>query len=255
MTEPTTKTEAGKIFSAIPEIMKELSAVGRDQTNREQNFKYRGIDDLYNALNPLMAKYGVFTAPEVLSAERKEKVSKSGAHGLHVFLRIRYTFFATDGSSFSVVTEGEGLDYGDKGSNKAESVAHKYALTQVFIVRTKDQADPDGQSPEKEERRGANPKGGALNKAPNPPPKPGLPPKDPKPNLDPNLATDAQRKRLFALMKEANVTEGNMKEAIMNSFKKKSTKELTKKEIQALFQDLEEMIPKKGSMTGTETPH
>lgn len=142
------RTERGLIYRMIPAIMGKLKAVGRDQKNRTQNFSYRGIDDLYNALSPIMAEFGVFTVPTVLEERSEERKSKSGSVMLHVVLKVRYRFFASDGSFFDAVLIGEGMDSGDKASNKAESIAHKYALTQVFAVKTEDQSDPDGETPE-----------------------------------------------------------------------------------------------------------
>jgi len=138
----------GHIFQAIPAIMAELGAIGRNQKNVQQNFKYRGIDDLYNAIQPLLAKHSVFTSPEVIAQEHKTHTTRSGSVQNHVILTVKYTFYGKDGSNFSATVVGEGMDSFDKASNKAESVAHKYALTQVFAVRTEDQIDPDGETPE-----------------------------------------------------------------------------------------------------------
>ena len=56
-----------------------------------------------------------------------------------------YRFVATDGSQVSCVVEGEGMDSGDKASNKAMAVAHKYALLQVLMIPTEEQKDPDAE--------------------------------------------------------------------------------------------------------------
>ena len=37
--------------------------------------------------------------------------------------KIRYTFFAVDGSSISAIVVGEGMDTGDKATNKAMATA------------------------------------------------------------------------------------------------------------------------------------
>src|SRR5690606_6278200 len=54
-------------------------------------------------------------------------------------------FHATDGSSVSTEVEGEGMDSGDKSSNKAMAVAHKYAILQAFCIPTEDMPDPDAE--------------------------------------------------------------------------------------------------------------
>ncbi len=40
------------------------------------------------------------------------------------------------------------MDSGDKASNKAMSVAHKYAFLQVFCIPTKDDKDPEVDTPQ-----------------------------------------------------------------------------------------------------------
>jgi hypothetical protein len=63
-------------------------------------------------------------------------------------LKMQYTFFADDGSSVKAVVMGEGMDSGDKASNKAMAVAHKYAIVQMFAIPTEDDKDPENDSHE-----------------------------------------------------------------------------------------------------------
>ena len=138
-----------QIFLAIPAIMGELSAVKKGKTTQEgaRRFAYRGIDDVMNAMWPLLSKHKVFVVPEVIDQQREERQTTKGGTLLYSILRIRFTFYAADGSSIQAVTVGEGMDSGDKASNKAMAVALKYALFQTFCIPTEEMAgdDPDGQ--------------------------------------------------------------------------------------------------------------
>ncbi len=136
----------GKIYTAIPAIMAEIGAISKGRKNVQQGYGYRGIDDFYNAIHPLMAKYHVFSVPEVLSEKREERTSKGGSALIYTVLSVKYTFYADDGSNFITVVTGEGMDSGDKSANKALSVAHKYALAQIFCVPTEDMTDPEIES-------------------------------------------------------------------------------------------------------------
>lgn len=136
------------IHKAMIEILSKLGAIGREQRNKQQGFMYRGIDDIYNAINPLFAEHGVYTLPNVLSEETTERQAKSGGTLFHVKLVVEYTFFAADGSNVSATVLGEGMDSGDKAGNKAMSIAHKYALTQAFTIKTMELADPDSETHE-----------------------------------------------------------------------------------------------------------
>jgi hypothetical protein len=134
-----------QIYALMGKIMAEIGHVGKDSVNQQQNFKYRSIDAVYGAVNPLLGKYGIFMAPEVLSKTREERTNKNGTVLAFTCLRMKYTFYAPDGSSVSCVVEGEGMDSGDKSSNKAMAVAHKYALLQTFCIPTEEAKDPDAE--------------------------------------------------------------------------------------------------------------
>ena len=136
------------IYQKIADIMKEIGAIGKTQKNKTQGFMYRGIDDVYGALQPLLAKHEVFTIPQVLEEHSEERQTKAGGTLIYRILRIQYTFFTVDGSSISCIVIGEGMDSGDKAANKAMAVGHKYALLQTFCIPTEDVKDPDAESHE-----------------------------------------------------------------------------------------------------------
>jgi hypothetical protein len=132
-----------KIYPAIIAIMSDVGAVGKSHTNKDQQYQYRGIDDVYNALNAAMARHGVFSVPEIMGEEKSERQSRSGSVLFHVALTVKYTFYAADGSSVSCTVRGEGMDTSDKAGNKALAGAHKYALVQIFAIPTQEPKDPE----------------------------------------------------------------------------------------------------------------
>lgn len=149
------------VFALMGEAMRQVGAVGKDSVNQTQGFKYRGIDAVMNALNPVMAKLGLFFVPEVLEQVREERESVKSYYDREAkqykenktllkysILKIRYTLYAPDGSSVSAVVVGEGMDSGDKASNKAMAVGLKYAAFQMFMIPTEEMAqdDPDKES-------------------------------------------------------------------------------------------------------------
>ena len=141
--------DAPQIYSLIGQAMREIGAVGKDSINKTQGFKYRGIDAVYNALNPVMSKYGLFIVPEVLEQTREERTNKGGTTLLYSILKIRFTMYAPDGSNISSVIIGEGMDTGDKATNKAMSIALKYAAFQIFMIPTEETTvDPDAETHE-----------------------------------------------------------------------------------------------------------
>lgn len=139
-----------EIYAKINAIMREIPAIGKEKKNMQQGFAYRGIDDVMNALFPLLSKHGVFVVPEVLSTNRSERTTKSGGNMAFTVSTVKYTFYATDGSCVCAVTTGEGMDSADKSTNKAMAAAMKYALFQTFCIPTEECAndDPDRETPE-----------------------------------------------------------------------------------------------------------
>lgn len=137
-----------KIHEVIPKIMSEVGAISKGRRNQQQNYTFRGIDDAYQAFQPLFAKYGVFVVPTVTDIKREERTNKSGGLLIYTTLTIKHTFFADDGSHFDAVTVGEAMDSGDKSSNKSMSAALKYALLEVFCVPTEGDNDTENHSPE-----------------------------------------------------------------------------------------------------------
>lgn len=138
----------GKIYGAIIGVMDDIGAIGKDKTNKQQGFRYRGIDDVMNALQPALIKHKVFVVPEILEQIREEHKTAKGAQLLYSICKIRFRFFSEDGSYIDAVTIGEGMDSGDKASNKAMAIAFKYACFQVFCIPTEEMSDPDQESPD-----------------------------------------------------------------------------------------------------------
>lgn len=137
-----------EIHQKIPIIMSEIGAIQKAKKNAQQGFMYRGVDDVMNALQPLLHKHGVFIVPEVLDQKREERQTSKGGNLIYSVCTIKYTFYASDGSYITAVVVGEGMDSGDKATNKAMAIAFKYACFQVFCIPTEEMKDPDADTPE-----------------------------------------------------------------------------------------------------------
>jgi ERF superfamily len=136
-----------KVYSAIASVMADLSkiGIGKDKKNQQQGFMYRGVDDVMNALAPIISKHGLVILPRVTKREVIERQSKSGGALFYVTLDMEFDFVAAEDGSKHVVGPviGEAMDSGDKASNKAMSIAYKYACFQAFCIPT--EADPDAE--------------------------------------------------------------------------------------------------------------
>ena len=136
------------IFESMAAVMEDCGAVAKNEKNPQQGYKYRGIDAVMNALNPALRKNHVFVVPEVLEQTREERTTAKGGLLICSVTKVKYTFYAEDGSSVSAVVIGEGMDSGDKSMNKAMSAAFKYACFQAFCIPTEEMKDSEQDSPE-----------------------------------------------------------------------------------------------------------
>lgn len=140
--------EQKNIYQAVNAIMQEIEAIGKNKTNSMQGYKFRGIDDMYNALQPLFKKHAVFITSNVLESKREERQTAKGGVLIYTIAKCQFKFFTTDGSFIESVLEGEAMDSGDKSTNKAMSTALKYALMQMFLIPTEEKLDTEYESHE-----------------------------------------------------------------------------------------------------------
>jgi hypothetical protein len=219
------------IFQQIPKVMAEIGAIAKSNRNQTQGYNFRGIDDVYNELHPLLAKHKIFSTTNVLEQDRMEKPSKNGGVLNYSILKIKFTFFAEDGSFVEVSTVGEGMDSGDKSSNKAMAVAHKYALMQLFSIPTHEEKDSEFTSPEPKfiPKQESN--------------KVDLTPLSP-PLISKSGPSDAQLKRLFAIGKSNDWKNEEIKELLLSKFGLKSSSELNKNQ----YNDLCDFLQSNKSM-------
>ena len=141
-----------QVYKAINAVQAELSTIGivKDKRNSQgAGYNFRGIDDVYNAIAPLLAKHGLCILPRVLTRECVERQSKNGGALFYITVEAEFDFVSSeDGTKHTVKTFGEAMDSGDKATNKAMSAAYKYACFQAFSIPTESREDADYQTHE-----------------------------------------------------------------------------------------------------------
>lgn len=152
MTEETTEVAgetvpvdpARTLVERLVAVKREVGAVAKGDRNSAQNFNFRGIDAVLNAVAGPLMKHGVVVYPTVRNIERGT-ASTSGGKTMNTYLvTVDYTFTDGDASLITTVV-GEAFDSGDKGATKAMSVAYRTALIQALSLPT-DEPDPDSES-------------------------------------------------------------------------------------------------------------
>ena len=134
------------IHEALNEVMKDVGAVRKGERNTHQNFNFRGIDAVINAVSPAFRKHGIFCTPTVISSDYESvQIGQNRTPMGHARVVVQYTFHAMDGTSVAATVSAESMDSGDKATAKAMSVAFRTALLQTLCLPT-DDTDPDAET-------------------------------------------------------------------------------------------------------------
>lgn len=132
-----------EIVKLINRCMEDAGAVRKTERNNHQNFNFRGIDSVVNAVSPAFRKHGVVVIPQVNDCIYETvTIGQNRTQMSHVRVNVTYTFHAPDGSSIAATVSAESMDSGDKATAKAMSVAFRTALLQTLCLPT-DDTDPD----------------------------------------------------------------------------------------------------------------
>ena len=132
------------VYTAMIEVMRDLGVegIGKDRRNKDQGFNFRGVEDVMNALTPLLVKHKLLILPRFDTHIHVERTSSKGNYLSDVYMSGEFDFVsAVDGSKHTVKTFGQGMDSADKATNKAMSGAFKYACFFGFCVPTEGVVD------------------------------------------------------------------------------------------------------------------
>lgn len=133
---------------AMSEAMHHVRAVAKGGFNAHQKFKFRGIDDVMNAVGPALRKAHVVIVPSRIISHDMQTAATSGGKSTNaVRVHVEYTIYGPAGDSIKMEAVGEAQDTADKGTAKAMSVAYRTLLLQAFTLPT-DDPDPDSENAE-----------------------------------------------------------------------------------------------------------
>lgn len=139
------------VYKAINAVQIALAKAGiaKDRVNQQgASYKFRGIDDVYNAISPLLGEHGLCILPRMIRRDCQERQTAKGSAIFYVTVEAEFDFVAAeDGSCHVVRTFGEAMDMSDKATNKAMSAAYKYAAMQAFAIPTEGDNDADASTP------------------------------------------------------------------------------------------------------------
>lgn len=139
MTEQNTPT----VQQAWANVMADVQGLGKHQrTDSGNRFNFRGVDDVMNAVGPVLRKHGVSVVPTAVTHVPEDVTTTKGAKMRNVTVVVSYAIHGPAGDTMPGAAAGEAADSGDKATPKAMSVAFRTFLLQALCLPT-DEVDPD----------------------------------------------------------------------------------------------------------------
>lgn len=144
--KPADEAAGPRVYAAINAVQAALAkdGISKSRHNKQQNYAFRGIEDVFAALSPLLAENGLCIMPRVVSHKIAERVTQKGLPLFTAYVEVEFDIVAAaDGRSHTVRTVGEAMDTADKATNKAMSAAYKYMAFLTFAIPVSGMADAD----------------------------------------------------------------------------------------------------------------
>ena len=151
------------IYEALAVAKDRIGVIGKDDTNKDLGYSFRGIDSILNRAGPIATELGIIVYPQHKLLSSEEVHSQGGTRGYRVVVESTWTFSVhvtreegdvrlPDYSSLIAQTLGEAIDYSDKAVNKAQRQSEKNAWQQVLSIPT-GEPDPDSENPTQTSRQ------------------------------------------------------------------------------------------------------
>lgn len=143
------------VHVAWARVMADVQSIakGDERSDSGGRYKFRGVDRVINAVGPALRRHGVLVLPtKVFDVEYRELTTKAGGSMQECTLKVQWTVRGPMGDDLPVMeSAGQANDTADKGTAKAESVAHRvFFLTSLQIPTqepTIDQGHDRGERP------------------------------------------------------------------------------------------------------------
>lgn len=134
------------VYEKIHAVLSALNkrGISKNHKNQAQNYSFRGIEDVYQALSELLAEHKLVILPQCEDRQQEQYESSKGSTMFKTVLRVNYLFVdPEDGTTAYATVFAEGCDSGDKSTNKAMSTAYKYMAFQSFCIPVEGEGETD----------------------------------------------------------------------------------------------------------------
>ncbi len=139
-----------KLASKLAKILGEIGKVAKTGHNAFHKYDYVTENDLVYAVRDKLSSAGIFVFSSTESQAFEIIESGDGKKSILTTVCTKHTFMdGESGESFSVMSQGQGSDAGDKGGYKAITGAMKYFLYKCFMIPTGDDPEADTHTDER----------------------------------------------------------------------------------------------------------
>lgn len=147
----TEQTNRATLYRKLAAVAGEIGAVEKDGRNKDQGYTYATPASVFRALKPILAKHQIAIVPMQSAREDTDtgRTSRSGTP--YILTSVDMSYLILDGESGESITTtwtGVAGAYGDdKGNAKAQTIALRTFLIQLFQIPAEDaDNDPDSHS-------------------------------------------------------------------------------------------------------------
>lgn len=155
MSDTPAPVTGSKLAAKLARILGELGKVEKTGRNDFHHYDYLKEDDLVWAIRPKLADAGIFVFESTVSQHLEVLETGVDERGnvrkaLITTVATQHTFMDGEtGEQFTVMSQGQGADNGDKGAYKAITGAQKYFLYKNFMIATGDDPEADPKTDER----------------------------------------------------------------------------------------------------------
>jgi ERF superfamily len=125
------------VHVAIARVASDIGAIAKEQqvTAGPARFKFRGVDDVLNAIHEPLCRHGVSIVPTGFDVlDQTVGVTKSGTAQQHLLGVVKFRILGPAGDYVDIAVVAEAQDTSDKAASKMMSMAYKYAAFQTFSI-------------------------------------------------------------------------------------------------------------------------
>ncbi|MFD8805624.1 ERF family protein [Streptomyces sp. NPDC059597] len=120
-------------------VRRDISFIGKGDAyveNGKKKYDFRGYERTVAAFGPITLKHGVSVIPYRITPSHRDAKSGKGTPMREATTKVTWRVYGPRGDFFEMESEGESLDYADKGTAKAQTIAQRVVLLVGGLIPT-----------------------------------------------------------------------------------------------------------------------